>query len=179
MGIINKQYRQKVKIHLWKLYSTMRKALHVLSSWITLCCIHVPGLNSKQQLELLRFNQSLWKYSHSLLFISLIKGCMKDWCWQRGVGVELQYSALLQAWEHWLVCPVDIKNAFAPHPTRRLNKEHLSNGSGQVSFLWVCKLVLSVSNVQLLHWIWSEWDFSGLHLSGNLKGLDFLTHFHW
>lgn len=45
-----------------------------------------------------------------------------------------------------LALAVDITNAFAPHFTRRLNTEHLSNGGGQVSFLWVCKLAHTVSD---------------------------------
>ncbi len=46
---------------------------------------------------------------------------------------------------------VDIKNAFALHPPRGLDKEHLSNGSRQVSVLWVSKLAHSVSLVLLFH----------------------------
>lgn len=46
---------------------------------------------------------------------------------------------------------VDIMNAFALHLTRRLDKEHLSDGSRQVSVLWVSKLAHSVSVVLLFH----------------------------
>lgn len=45
----------------------------------------------------------------------------------------------------------DIKTAFGLHPTRGLDKKHLSNGGSQVSVVWVSKLAHSAS-VGLLHW---------------------------
>lgn len=61
-----------------------------------------------------------------------------------GRGWVLSYSIVVcyRLESEGLVLAVDIKNAFALHPTLRLNKEHLSNGSRQVSFFWVCKLGL-------------------------------------
>ena len=44
---------------------------------------------------------------------------------------------------------VDINDAFALHPTRGQDEEHLSNGSRQVLVLWVSKLAHSVSAVSL------------------------------
>ena len=59
------------------------------------------------------------------------------------VCCRLQSKGLLPA--------VDIKNAFAQHRSRRRDEEHLSNGSRQVSILWVSKLAHSLLVVLLFH----------------------------